>query len=259
MASSGRKKIIAANWKMYKTIPEAERFVKELAPAVEEAPVQVYLAAPFTAIYPLAEMTKGTKLVIGAQNMNDASEGAFTGEVAARMLTDAGAQFVILGHSERRRLFKESDTLIHRKVAKALASGLQPLLCVGESAEEREAGTSEQVVTEQLHAALNGLDKKAANRVVIAYEPIWAIGTGHVATSQEASEMHAKIRQALASHWGEEAAAGIPILYGGSVKPETAPELFDQPEIDGFLVGGASLSVESFTEILNLTLQKEQL
>lgn len=242
---------------MYKTIPEAELFVQKIASVVEEVPFSVYLAAPFTTLYPIAQEAKDTKLVIGAQNMNDASEGAFTGEIAARMLVDAGAEFVILGHSERRRLFNESEALIHRKVVKALDSGLQPMLCVGESAEERDAGTSEQVVTEQLLTALDGVDKKAASQLVVAYEPVWAIGTGKAASKNEIAEMHKKIREVLTSHWGAKEASTVSILYGGSVKPETAHELFSEPEIDGFLVGGASLTVDSFSKILAQAIQKD--
>jgi triosephosphate isomerase (TIM) len=254
-----RTAIIAGNWKMYKTIEEAVSYVETLSPLVKRSQVvkkkeaRVYLAVPFTAIYPTARRVKELKapIVIGAQNMNDASEGAFTGEIAAQMLIEAGAQFVIVGHSERRHLFNESNAFINRKVKQALACNIQPILCIGETLEQRESGTTEQVLKEQLLQSLEGLSAEDLPKMILAYEPVWAIGTGKIAEPHDAQTAHHFCRRTVQEKWGEEAAAHLVIQYGGSVKPENAAELLLQEDIDGLLVGGASLSPHSFREIIN--------
>lgn len=257
MGVPSREKFIIGNWKMHKTIEEAVSFVAELVPLVQDCHDQVYLAVPFTAIHPAAEKAKGSRVIIGAQNMNDASEGAFTGEIAARMLIDAGAQFVILGHSERRHYFHETSEFINRKVKKAIKEGLQAIVCVGETSAEHEAGKSQEVVKEQLTATLAGLDERGMHQVMISYEPVWAIGTGDTATPEIAEEMHQFCRKVLAEVVNEAAAEFTQILYGGSVRPENAKQLMEQTDIDGLLVGGASLSLESFVKIVNYCTQKE--
>ncbi|NGX42646.1 MAG: Triosephosphate isomerase [Chlamydiae bacterium] len=251
MAKTTRPTIIAGNWKMYKTIDEALQFVQTLAPAVSNIPSLVYLAVPFTAIKPVADRCQGTSVVIGAQNMNDASEGAFTGEIAGKMLKDAGARFVILGHSERRHVFGESSEFVNKKVKQAFVDKLQPILCVGETLQEREKGETEQVLEQQLSESLAEVTDEQLKSMVIAYEPVWAIGTGHTATPKQAQEMHQFCRNFISKKWGEETASLVPILYGGSVKPDNVRSLMDQPDIDGALVGGASLSADTFLQIVN--------
>ena len=246
-----RPVVIAGNWKMYKTIEETKAFVQKLIPAVKNTDRQVYLAVPFTAIKPAAEEAAGTNIVIGAQNMNDAREGAFTGEIAGKMLVDAGAKFVLLGHSERRKLFGETSEFINKKVKRALMEGLQPIVCVGETLEEREAGKAEQVLDEQLSQTLNEIQAEQIGKLILAYEPVWAIGTGRTATPAQAEQMHQFCREFVSKKWGPEVAEKMVVLYGGSVRPENVAELIEQPDIDGVLVGGASLSPESFSEIVN--------
>lgn len=242
---------------MYKTIEEAISFVKELAPLIEKAECSVYLAVPYTAIKPTVDAAQGTPIVIGAQNMNDATEGSFTGEIAAKMLIDAGAKFVILGHSERRRLFQESNQLIQKKVRKALDEGLQPLVCVGENQEEREAGQAHEIVKQQIRESLEGVSTEEISGMILAYEPVWAIGTGLTASTQDAEEMIAFCRSCIAEMWSKKAADQVIIQYGGSVKQNNAQKLMEQPDIDGLLVGGASLKVESFSEIVSHSLKHE--
>jgi triosephosphate isomerase (TIM) len=254
---SERDVVIAGNWKMYKTIPEAESFVEKLSPAIADIPVKVYLAVPFTAIKPVSEKAEGTPVIIGAQNMNDASEGAFTGEIADKMLIDAGAKFVILGHSERRHIFGESSEFVNRKVLKALESGLQPILCVGETEEERDAGKTDEIVRQQLDESLKGIGSENVDSLMIAYEPVWAIGSGKTPSAQDAQKEHKFVREVVKELLGESIAEKIVIQYGGSVKPDNAKEFMDQPDIDGLLVGGASLTTESFAGILeNVTATK---
>jgi triosephosphate isomerase (TIM) len=250
---SSRRVIIAGNWKMYKTIEEAIHFVETLAPKVLKSQAAVYLAVPFTAIHDTAKKAKElqARLKIGAQNMNDATEGAFTGEIAASMLSDAGAEFVILGHSERRQLFEENDAFINKKVKRAFSEKLQPILCVGETLQERQEGRFEEVIKTQILNSLKGVRAKELGTLVLAYEPVWAIGTGKVASPEDANEAHQFCRNVIAEKWGEKTAFGLRILYGGSVKPENAHDLLAQENIDGLLVGGASLSVETFSLIIN--------
>lgn len=251
MPNEQRPHVIAGNWKMYKTIQETVEFIKELAPFVADSEVSVYLSVPFTAIQSASEASKGTNIVIGAQNMNDASEGAFTGEIAASMLTEAGAQFVIIGHSERRHIFGESDAFINKKVKRALSDGLTPIVCIGETLEQRDNGTTEDVLKQQITESLSDISSEQMEKILIAYEPVWAIGTGKTATPEHAQEVHVFVRKTVNDLWGEEDADKIVIMYGGSVKPNNARHLMEQPDIDGLLVGGASLSVESFSHIVN--------
>lgn len=243
--------LIIGNWKMYKTIPEAIAFVTRLAPYVSGGQAEVGLAVPFTAISAAVEAAGESGLKIGAQNMHDAEEGAFTGEIAGQMVVDAGASFVLLGHSERRHIFGESDESIRKKVARAFEVGLRPVLCVGETLEERQAGSAEEVVARQLTEGLAGIrGKKKLSQLVVAYEPVWAIGTGETATPEVAQEMHTACRAVLGDRLGDELAEGLPILYGGSVKPSNAADLLARENIDGVLVGGASLDPDSFLAIV---------
>lgn len=251
MVSEDRSVVIAGNWKMYKTLAQAITFVDELIPLVADALARVYLAVPFTAINPCTEKADDSNIVIGAQNMYDASEGAFTGEIGARMLIDAGAKFVLLGHSERRRYFHETNEFINKKMIRAVSEGLQPILCIGETLQEHEEGKMEEVLSEQLSGCLAGLKAMQLENLILAYEPVWAIGTDKTATPEEAQTAHQFCREHVAQLLGEELANKLVIQYGGSVKPENASELLDQPDIDGLLVGGASLSVDSFSKIVN--------
>ena len=239
------KPILVANWKMYKTVEEATTFIEKIA-AIPTA-AELLLAVPFTAIAPAAKAAAGTHVRIGAQNMNDASEGAYTGEISARMLTEAGATFVIIGHSERRRLFHEDNAFIQRKIKRALESKLQPILCIGETFEEREAGETEAVIRQQLTECLQ--DIASLDTIMIAYEPVWAIGTGKAATAELAEEVHRQIRDVLASLYDEETAAKTALLYGGSATPDNAEKLLSEEDINGLLIGSASLQPESFAKI----------
>lgn len=227
--------LIVGNWKMHKTSREAQNFCETIAPQIAQSQATVYLAVPFT-LLPTLE----TSIILGAQNMHDEPKGAFTGEISAHMLKDAGAQFVLLGHSERRHVFGETDRFINRKVKRALAEGIEPILCIGETLEQRESGHTHEVLKDQLLSSLEGIDDYS--KILIAYEPVWAIGTGKVAHVDDAQSAHAFIRGLVGDR---------PILYGGSVKPDNAQNLLQQPDIDGLLVGGASLEVESFSQIIN--------
>jgi triosephosphate isomerase (TIM) len=244
-----RDVIIAGNWKMYKTIEEAKSFIEELAPLVKEAKAKVCLGVPFTAIHASADLAKDTNISVGAQNMHDATEGAFTGEIAASMLKSAGASFVILGHSERRHIFGETNSFINKKIKKALEEGLQPILCIGETLEERENNQTEDVLKTQILESLEGVE--VFENLVLAYEPVWAIGTGKTATPEMAQQAHVFCRDLIAEKWGREVADKLPILYGGSVKPENAKELMSCKDIDGGLVGGAALKAENFSKIVH--------
>lgn len=241
---------IIGNWKMYKTSQEAEKYWEALIPYLQSVHVNVGLAVPFTLIAAAVSKMQQTALVIGAQNMHDASEGAFTGEIAARMLVDAGARFVILGHSERRVIFGETDEWIHKKVLRALESNLHAVLCVGESLEAFEADKTHEVLERQVSSALEGLTTEQIMNVSIAYEPIWAIGSGRPATKEKIQEVHLFLRQQLAHKVGEEAAERIYLLYGGSVQVRNSAEFLAQSQVDGLLIGGASLSPDTFGKIL---------
>lgn len=246
-----RKPFLAGNWKMYKTIAEAVSFAKEFKGLVSDVKDRdILICCPFTMVSSLAKEFEGTNVWVGAQNMYFEKEGAFTGEISPGQLLDAGAKFVILGHSERRHVFGEKDALINKKVHAALANGLTPILCVGELLEEREAGKTENVVKTQTVEGFKGLSKEQALKVVIAYEPVWAIGTGKTATPEDADAVHATIRKVLASIYDNTVADSVRIQYGGSVKPDNVDSLMAKPNIDGALVGGASLKADSFTRIV---------
>lgn len=244
-----RTPIIAGNWKMFKTVGEAIAFVNEVKGKAEVEGVESVICAPFTALPALAEAVKGTKLKIGAQNMHWEESGAYTGEISGAMLKDLGVDYVIIGHSERRAYFAETDETVNRKVHAAFRYGITPIICVGEKLEEREAGQTKEVCRVQTEAALQGLTAEQAAQAVIAYEPIWAIGTGRVATPEQAQEAIAFVR-ALVGGRSEEAARQVRVLYGGSVKPENAAEILAQEDVDGALVGGASLDAAGFAEIV---------
>jgi triosephosphate isomerase (TIM) len=246
-----RAQLIAGNWKMHKTEREAEEYLQALLPEVSAvSAVELALCVPFTDVRALADSARGSRVEIYAQNMHHEAEGAFTGEVSAAMLLDAGARGVVLGHSERRALFGETDRALALKVPAALEAGLVPILCVGETEQEREAGETERKLRQQVREDLAGVPDERLAEVVIAYEPIWAIGTGRVATPEQAQEAIVFVR-ALVEDRAAEAAEGARILYGGSVKPENAVELLGLPDVDGALVGGASLEVASFAAIVS--------
>jgi len=246
-----RRYIVAGNWKMHKNRDEAVNLALALVPLVSDVrSVDVVLCPPFTALYPVGEILQGSGLLLGAQNMHDEDEGAFTGEVSPTMLAKLGVSHVILGHSERRQYFGETDAFVNRKARSALRHGLVPIICVGETLDEREADHTEQVVSQQLDGSLDGLEITDPESLVIAYEPIWAIGTGRTATPEQAQDVHAFIRARLTHFFGIETAGKMRIQYGGSVKPENAAELMAQPDIEGALVGGASLKPDSFAAIV---------
>ncbi|MGA7349884.1 MAG: triose-phosphate isomerase [Acidobacteriaceae bacterium] len=247
-----RKPLIAANWKMYKTPVQAQEFMKNFLPLVANHDRDEIVVCPsFTSISVVIAAATGSGVAIGAQNMHFADEGAYTGETSPLMLKAIGATHVILGHSERRQYFGETDEFINKKLKSALHHGLVPIVCVGEVLAEREAGKTEEVLLRQTGGVLAGITASAAVPIVIAYEPVWAIGTGKTATPQIASEAHAVIRKEVAELLGQETADHLRILYGGSVKPDNATALMNEEEIDGALVGGASLDPQSFAKIVN--------
>jgi triosephosphate isomerase len=247
---SARTPLIAGNWKMHKTVEEAEEFIQGLLPRVSTADgVDVAICPPFTALQAMVDSTRGSRVAVYAQNMHQEPEGAFTGEVSAPMLTEIGVHGVILGHSERRAYFNETDKALSHKVPAAFAAGLQPILCVGETEEEREQGDMQRKLRHQVQEDLARVETERLGDVIFAYEPIWAIGTGRVATPEEAEEAIAFVR-ALVGDRSQEQAGQTRILYGGSVKPSNAAELLALPDIDGALVGGASLEAESFAAIV---------
>jgi triosephosphate isomerase len=246
-----RKKLIAGNWKMNKTSADAASLAHELVVSVGAQPdVEVVICPPFTALESVAGAIDGSLIKLGAQNMHFEASGAFTGEVSAPMLRALFATHVILGHSERRTLFAETDELVNKKVLAALKNQLRPILCVGESLAERESASTLRVIQSQAERALEGVGKDQAPSVVVAYEPVWAIGTGKVATAEQAQEVHGFIRGLLTKLYGEAAAQRVRILYGGSMKPANAAELLSQKDIDGGLIGGASLEARSFVELI---------
>lgn len=245
-----KEKYIIGNWKMFKTPTESVQFIEEISSLVSDSFSHVYLAVSFPSLYPAVEAAKKHHLVIGAQNMHDHTEGAFTGEVSALMLKDVGAKFVLIGHSERRQLFKEDDLFINRKVLQALKHDIKVVLCVGETLQDRKQNRTEEVIRDQLKKGLKGVPKDVTT-FIIAYEPVWAIGTGHAATKEMAQEVHAYCREVLSEQFSKNHAKKIPIIYGGSVNPENISQLMSQEDIDGALVGGASLDVQSFEKIIN--------
>ena len=244
-----RKILAAGNWTMNKTASEASEFIKELTESVKGAKNDVLICVPFTNLETAVRLTEGTNVKVGAQNMDYHDSGAYTGEVSADMLLDAGVKYVVIGHSERREYYNETDKTVNLKVLKALEKGITPVLCCGESLEQREGGITFDWVRMQIKLALAGVED--VTKVVIAYEPIWAIGTGKTATSEQAEEVCGAIRECVASLYGKDAAENTTILYGGSVNAKNAAELFAMETIDGGLVGGASLKTADFTVIAN--------
>ena len=245
-----RKPIIAGNWKMYKTNTEARALVNGLKEKTMPAAVEVVLCPPFTALATVAELLQGTEIGLGAQDLFWEDEGAYTGEVSPLMLKELGCSYVIIGHSERRQYFGETDETVNKKVQAALRHGLKPIICVGESLQQREAGETNAFVAGQVEKALDGLAPESIPQVVIAYEPIWAIGTGRSSSGTDANEVIGLVRRTIAKQFGASLAEQVRIQYGGSVKPGNIKEFMDQPEIDGALVGGASLKTEDFYGIV---------
>jgi triosephosphate isomerase len=242
---------IAGNWKMYKTVHEAVVFVKEFRGLVKDVTdVEIVVGPPFTAVHAVAEAARNTNIGVAAQNLHWEREGPFTGEVSAAMIKEAGAEYVIIGHSERRRLFGETDAIVNRRVAAAIAAALTPIVCIGETLEERERNDTLAVLDRQIKESLDGVTAEQLAELVVAYEPVWAIGTGRNATAAQAEEAHAHIRKRLRQWFGADAAEHCHVIYGGSVKPDNIRELIGEPDVDGALVGGASLDVKSFTDIV---------
>jgi len=246
-----RRKVIAGNWKMNMLPNEAINFIQELETKVKGTEHEVVLCVPYTDIFYTVLNAQDTNIKIGAQNMHWEEKGAFTGEISAEMLKSVGVEYVIIGHSERRQYFAETDETVNKKLKKALVVGLKPIVCVGETLEQREQGVTMQIITEQTEKALEGLNANDVEKVIIAYEPIWAIGTGKTATKEDANEAIKQIREKIAEIYGQNTANGVIIQYGGSVKASNAKELFEMSDIDGGLVGGASLKVEEFSNIVN--------
>ncbi len=253
-----RKKIIAANWKMNMTVGETDEYLKDFVREIGDgSDVDIVLVPPFTALATANDrLTNVANIKLGAQNMHWEKSGAFTGEISAAMLRDLFVRYVVLGHSERRSLFGETDAIVNKKVHAAHEAGLKPILCVGETLEQRDAGQVETVLESQLRGSLADLQPKEIQETVIAYEPVWAIGTGRTATPEQAQEAHAFIRKTIAAIAGEGTAEKVRIQYGGSVKPENAKTLLSQPDIDGALVGGASLDPRAFSEIVKAGIQE---
>ncbi|OQX82062.1 MAG: triose-phosphate isomerase [Candidatus Omnitrophica bacterium 4484_70.1] len=246
-----RKVLIAGNWKMHKTIKEAEELVSQIKVELENFDkAEIVVCPPFTALAKVSEIIKGTNIKLGAQNCFWQERGAFTGEISFSQLLDCGCRFVIIGHSERRRYFKEDDAMINKKLKSVIGTGLIPILCVGETLEEREADQTMEVVGRQLEEDLKGLEEEEISSLVIAYEPVWAIGTGKVARAFEAEEVQRFIRDWIRNKFSSSLAENLRILYGGSVKPENIKDLIKEEDIDGALVGGASLKADSFIEIV---------
>lgn len=243
--------IIAGNWKMHKTIDEAVQFVKDIKDEVRGTDVEVVICAPFTLLLPLKEAIKDTNIKLGAQNMHWEDQGAFTGEISPVMLKDIGVDYCIIGHSERRQYFHETDETVNKKVHAALKHNIRPIVCVGETLEEREQGKTEEIVKNQTRKALAGVPGAEMTKIVIAYEPIWAIGTGKTATPEQANEVIYQIREIIKELYGEDLCTEIRIQYGGSVKGSNAEEIMNQEDIDGALVGGASLKADEFVQIVN--------
>ena len=242
---------IAGNWKMFKTVHEAVVFTKELRSLVKDVSgVEIVIAPPFTAIHAVAEAARNTNIGVSAQDLYWEREGAFTGEVSPAMILETGAMYAIIGHSERRRLFGDTDATVNRKLTAAILAGLTPIVCVGETLEEREREATLAVLDRQIKDGLDHLTAEQVAELVVAYEPVWAIGTGRNATAAQAEEAHAHIRQRLRQWFGGDAADRCHVIYGGSVKPDNIRELIAEPDVDGALVGGASLDVTSFADIV---------
>ena len=246
-----RRKVIAGNWKMNMLPNEAIEYIEAFAPMVKDTENEVILCVPYTNLFYTLMNAQGTNIKIGAQNMHFAENGAYTGEVSPQMLKSIGVEYVIIGHSERRQYYNETDETVNKKVKAAYEVGLKPIVCVGESLEEREAGKTESIITNQTRLALDGLSNEDVEATIIAYEPIWAIGTGKTATSEDANNSIKAIRAEIARIYGNDVAEKVIIQYGGSVKSSNAKELFTTTDIDGGLVGGASLKPDEFSKIVN--------
>jgi triosephosphate isomerase (TIM) len=251
-----RPPFIAGNWKMHMTVPETRALLGSIAQAAPDlGAARIVVIPPFTALAEASRLLAGSPVAIGAQNLFWEDKGAFTGEVSGPLLTDAGCRYVVVGHSERRQLFGETDAMVHKRLRAALRSGLIPILCVGETLEERDAGRTLDRVRTQFEGAVEGISPESFGSVVLAYEPVWAIGTGRTATSGQAEDVHAALREKIAENYGKDPAAYAIILYGGSVKPANSFSLFWEKDVDGFLVGGASLEAESFLSIVKEALR----
>ena len=246
-----RRKVIAGNWKMNMLPDAAIRFIDELTPLVKDTENEVVLCVPYTDLFYSLLAAQNTNIKIGAQNMHWEENGAYTGEVSGKMLKSIGVEYVIIGHSERRQYFAETDETVNKKIKSAFKYGLKPIVCVGETLEQREEGKAIEIVTSQIEKALDGLNEEQVENTIIAYEPIWAIGTGKTATSEDANEMTKSIREKIANIYGQTVANRVIIQYGGSVKSSNAKELFFMSDIDGGLVGGASLDANEFAKIVN--------
>jgi triosephosphate isomerase len=247
-----RKKLIAGNWKMNMTLAEAQDLAEGLAKRMGSVTdVDMAIAPNFTVLYQVSEIIKTSNIMLSGQNLHEEQKGAYTGETSAKMLTAVGAEMVIIGHSERRKIYGERDELINKKITAALAEGLTPIVCVGEDLSQREEGKAEDVVKSQVEGAFRGMDAATVSRTVLAYEPVWAIGTGKTATPEQAQDMHRCIRELLVSLYDKNVANNMRILYGGSVTPDNAQGLMTQPDIDGALVGGASLDPQTFSQLVH--------
>ena len=250
MDKKNRKAVIAGNWKMNKTATEAAALIDELIPAVRDASCEVVICTPFTDLTTAVAKTKGTNLHVGAENVHFEDHGAFTGEISAAMLVDLGVEYVIVGHSERRQYFAETNETVNKRALAALNAGLKVIICVGESLEQREEGVTEELVRLQTKIALQGVTAAQLANVIIAYEPIWAIGTGRTATAEQAEEVCAQIRKVVGELYGDAAAKAITVQYGGSMNAKNADELLSKPDVDGGLIGGASLKAPDFAVIV---------
>ena len=251
-----RRKIVAGNWKMNMTPSEAVELVNTLKPLVANEEVDVVFCVPAIDILPVVEACKGTNIQVGAENMYFEEKGAYTGEISADMLKDLGVKYVIVGHSERRQYFCETDTTVNKKVHAVLNAGMNPIICVGESLEQRETGITDEWIALQVKSALYGVPADKLRRCIIAYEPIWAIGTGKTATAEQAGEVCTNIRATIRSLYGARVARSVTIQYGGSMNPKNAAELLAQPDIDGGLIGGAALKPDQFVDIINAANQE---
>ena len=250
MNKAVRKAVIAGNWKMNKTRPEAKELIEAIKPLVKDAGCEVICCVPFTNLETALEATKGSNVKVGAENCHFEKSGAFTGEISAEMLTEMGVEYVVLGHSERRQYFGETDETVNKRVRAALAAGLKPIVCVGEMLKDRENGITAELVAMQTKIALKDVTAEDMKNIIIAYEPVWAIGTGKTATAEQANEVCALIRSTLASLYGAEVAEATTIQYGGSMNAKNAEELLAQPDVDGGLIGGASLKAPDFATIV---------
>lgn len=255
-----RTPLIAGNWKMNNTISESIDLTKKLVDYTAEFNnnIEVLICAPFTALYKLKEIVKNSNIHLGAQNVYFEEKGAFTGEISPIMLQDIGVEYVIIGHSERRQYFLETDEIVNKKLKTSIKNGLKPILCVGETLEQRESGKEKDIIKSQIIKDLKNISELEVENIVVAYEPIWAIGTGKTATSEQANEMITFIRKTIEDLYNEDLAKNVRIQYGGSVKPKNTVEIMSQSNIDGALVGGASLKVEDFQQIISLTLELQK-